>query len=132
MHSRYSSNPLVLWPWGYEVENQVSNWEEHQDVSKLFTNAVVRAGNENEWIAGNSAETIYPASGNSHDFAKAYGKSQLAITVELPPGPNSETRTGFEYPQEKIESLAKEIFMGYLAMGEYVGDTYYNYGNFHD
>lgn len=120
----HSYGPLVLWPFGYQMNLYISNWREHDYVGKLFVDAVNRAGNKDLWVVGNSADILYTANGASDDFSIAYGKSRLAFTVELPPGPSG-FHSGFEYPQDMIESLVKHVFMGYRAMGLYVAETYY-------
>lgn len=88
--------------------------------------AVSGAGNTDDWEVGNSADILYTANGASDDFAIAYGRAKLAYTVELPPGPTHVGFSGFEYPEDMIDTLVKEIFMGYRAMGLYIGETYYH------
>lgn len=123
---------LVLWPFAYKFGQHIWNWREHDHVANLFVSAVTDAGNDDIWVVGNTADTInYTSYGSTQDFAIAYKASELALVIELPPNHPSpeEYENGFEYPPSSIERLVKEIFMGYRAMGLYVGEAYSEYNS---
>lgn len=120
----HSYGPLVLWPWGFQFNLPVANWREHDALGNAFVDAARAAGNEDDWEVGNGADVLYISFGASDDFAMAYGKAKLGYTIELPSAGH-----GFEYPQDMIERLVKEMFMGYRAMGLYIGDRYHRVDN---
>jgi hypothetical protein len=55
---------------------------------------------------------LYEASGCSEDWGKAVAKINHTYVIELKPEQADLPETGFEYPENKIESAALEMYDG--------------------
>lgn len=116
--STHSYGPLVLWPFGFELNVYIKNWREHELVGQKWVDVMKAAGTN--YTLGNSADILYTANGASDDHAVAYAKANLAYTLELPGG----GKAGFDYPQDMIHDLARQTFQGYREFGLYIGENY--------
>jgi hypothetical protein len=57
---------------------------------------------------------LYEASGCSEDWGKAVAKINHTYVIELKPEQADLPETGFEYPENKIESAASEMYDGFV------------------
>lgn len=84
-------------------------------VANIGMNALVETGGQH-WIAGNTFDTIYQASGLTIDYAYDSAGVAYAWTVELRPGgwpgPGLE---GFSPPPSEIEPSGKEVLAMFIA-----------------
>ncbi|CRL08319.1 CLUMA_CG021383, isoform A [Clunio marinus] len=110
--STHSYGDYVLWPFGFASNVYIKNWREHDEVGKLWANAI-RAATGKEYRVGNSADILYTANGASDDHAVAHANANLAYTLELTGGGSA----GFDFPQDKVYDLAVETFLGYRQFG---------------
>lgn len=118
MHS-YSS--FLLYPFSFDFVH-ISNWKQHEELCSIFVETLNRITKFNVYTFGHSASKFYLANGVSDDFAIKVAKSNMAIVIELPGG----GLHGFDFPEEKIERLIKETFVGLKAMSLYVGNVLKN------
>lgn len=70
----------------------------------------------NQWVAGNTYDTIYPASGLSIDYAFDSAGAAYAWTIELRPGGwPGPGLAGFSPPPSSIEPSGKEVLAFFIA-----------------
>lgn len=117
--STHTYGNYVLWPFGFDFNVYVKNWKEHELVGQRFVDAI-RNATGTSYRLGNSADILYTANGASDDHAVAYANANLAFTLELTGG----GANGFDFPQDRINDLVKETFLGYREFGLYIGETY--------
>lgn len=85
-------------------------------VGREAATAMKKAGGDGSvYTVGNSATTLYPASGGSDDWAKALLKLKYAYTIEL----RDTGKYGFLLPARYIIPTAKEA----LALVEVITET---------
>lgn len=120
--STHSYGPMVLWPFGFEMDTYVRNWKEHIEVGQKWVDAIYAHDNRTNYMLGNSADILYTANGASDDHAVAFANANLAYTLELPGGGSY----GFDYPQDMVAGLSRQTFLGYREFGLYIGE-HYNY-----
>lgn len=105
--SLHSSGSVVLYPWGHNG-SLPENGEDLHAVGSIIAETI----NENkspeavDYLAGNSATSLYPTSGSSDDYARFLG-IPYSYTVELPNFGYS-----FELPPSYIEQVVKETWLG--------------------
>lgn len=99
--SFHSYGQFILYPWGYD--NVVP--PDHMDLQRVGQKMAqaIRTTGGATYKVGSSANVLYPASGGSDDWAKAYGV-KYSYTIEL----RDAGRYGFVLPASFITVTAKE------------------------
>jgi len=120
--SLHSYGNLVLYPYGYvtdrELRENVTNWQEHEKVGLLFSEAVYNRSNSNYTV-----KKLEGANGESIDYAASIGVN-LALIIEITNG------HGFILPIKQIHRARSEIFAGVVATARYVANNNWSLGVF--
>ncbi|XP_029671098.1 carboxypeptidase B-like isoform X2 [Formica exsecta] len=102
--SFHSYGQYILYPWGYD-KRLPPDYVDLDNVGRQAATAMKKAGGAaSVYTVGNSATTLYPASGGSDDWAKALLKLKYTYTIEL----RDTGRFGFILPARYIIPTAKE------------------------
>jgi len=102
--SFHSYGQYILYPWGYD-QRVPPDYLTLDKVGRQAAESMKQiAGDNTAYTVGNSAITLYPASGGSDDWAKALLKIKYAYTIEL----RDTGRHGFILPALYIIPTAKE------------------------
>uniref|UniRef100_T1GLZ1 Peptidase M14 domain-containing protein n=1 Tax=Megaselia scalaris TaxID=36166 RepID=T1GLZ1_MEGSC len=115
--SLHSHGEYLLYPWGYD-KIDASNKNELEDVSEAGSQAIFELSGR-KYKVGDMANTLYPASGTSQDFAYHEG-ARISITMELPSGGPAK----FNPPPKDIRKYAEESWIGIRAMASKVIEMY--------
>lgn len=118
--SVHTFGDLVLFPWGYSDNPgplPLDNTAQHVLAGNLFRDAVLAATGKDYFVV-NSLSYFGNINGAVDDNMLAAVGADIAYTLELTDGFN------FLYPEERILALSQETFLGYQALGRYVGETY--------
>lgn len=84
-------------------------------IGKQMAASIKKAGGANSvYTVGNSATTLYAASGGSDDWAKAILKIKYAYTIEL----RDTGKYGFVLPARYITPTAKEALAAVMIVTE--------------
>ncbi|EFN61709.1 Carboxypeptidase B [Camponotus floridanus] len=98
----HSYGQYILYPWGYD-NRLPPDYVDLDKVGREAATAMKKAGGS-VYTVGNSATTLYPASGGSDDWAKALPKLKYTYTIEL----RDTGKYGFLLPARFIIVTAKE------------------------
>ncbi|XP_076649892.1 carboxypeptidase B [Halictus rubicundus] len=110
----HSYGQFILYPWGYD-RRVPPDYADLDMVGKDIAMAMRKAGGENSiYTVGNSATTLYAASGGSDDWAKAILKMKYTYTIEL----RDTGKHGFVLPSRYIIPTAKEALAAVLVVSE--------------
>ncbi|CAL1685712.1 unnamed protein product [Lasius platythorax] len=102
--SFHSYGQYILYPWGYDARLP-PDYVDLDKIGRQAATAMKKAGGAGSvYTVGNSATTLYPASGGSDDWAKALLKLKYTYTIEL----RDTGRYGFILPARYIIPTAKE------------------------
>ncbi|OXU22503.1 hypothetical protein TSAR_005494 [Trichomalopsis sarcophagae] len=100
----HSYGQYILYPWGYD-RRVPPDYKDLDNVGKQMAAAMRAAGGANSaYTVGNSATTLYAASGGADDWAKAHLKIKYTYTVEL----RDKGQNGFVLPAKYIKPTAEE------------------------
>lgn len=91
-----------MYPWGYD-KRVPPDYMELDTIGRQAAAAMEKIGGS-VYTVGNSASTLYPASGGSDDWAKALLKIKYTYTIEL----RDTGKYGFILPARYIIPTAKE------------------------
>lgn len=108
----HTYSQLILTPWGY-TSRKPPTYTEIMRVANIGRNTLIATGGQ-QWTAGNTYDTIYPASGLSIDYAYDTAGVAYSWTIELRPGPNSGLN-GFSPPPSYIEPSGREVLAMFIA-----------------
>ncbi|XP_076377356.1 carboxypeptidase B isoform X1 [Megalopta genalis] len=110
----HSYGQFILYPWGYD-RRVPPDYADLENVGRDMAMAMRKAGGENSaYTVGNSATTLYAASGGSDDWAKAILKMKYTYTIEL----RDTGKHGFVLPSRYIIPTAKEALAAVLVVSE--------------
>ncbi|GAB1860577.1 Carboxypeptidase B [Camponotus japonicus] len=98
----HSYGQYILYPWGYD-NRLPPDYVDLDKIGRQAATAMKKAGGS-VYTVGNSATTLYPASGGSDDWAKALLKHKYTYTIEL----RDTGKYGFLLPARYIIPTAKE------------------------
>lgn len=65
--STHTYGPMVLWPFGFEMDVYIKNHKEHQELGDRYANAIFEATGQ-RYEVGNSADILYTANGEFYDL----------------------------------------------------------------
>lgn len=99
--SLHSYSQLIMFPHGYTSE-KVSNYDDLKAIGEK-TIAAIKTRNGTVFKCGSVYETIYPASGSSHDWAYSELKIPISYIFELR-GPST-SKDMFILPADQIEVI---------------------------
>ncbi|XP_076632656.1 carboxypeptidase B [Colletes latitarsis] len=112
--SFHSYGQFILYPWGYD-KRVPPDYADLEKVGRQMSSAMRKAGGANSgYTVGNSATTLYAASGGSDDWAKAILKMKYAFTVEL----RDTGKHGFVLPSRYIIPTSKEALAAVLVVAD--------------
>ncbi|XP_034951289.1 carboxypeptidase B-like isoform X1 [Chelonus insularis] len=112
--SFHSYGQYILYPWGYD-RRVPPDYADLERVGQQSALAMKSAGGVGSvYTVGNSATTLYAASGGSDDWAKAVLKVKYAYTIEL----RDTGKSGFILPARYIIPTAKEALAAVLTVTE--------------
>ncbi|XP_072767309.1 LOW QUALITY PROTEIN: carboxypeptidase B [Anoplolepis gracilipes] len=112
--SFHSYGQYILYPWGYD-KRLPPDYVELDKVGRTAATAMKKAGGAGSvYTVGNSASTLYPASGGSDDWAKALLKLKYTYTIEL----RDTGKYGFILPARYIIPTAKEALAAVEVVAE--------------
>lgn len=94
---------------------------DHEDVGGRVR-STIQAINGTTYLLGMTAETLYRASGISHDYAVARANYSMSFTMELPGGGSQ----GFDIPASRIPDVIAETRPGLVVFAEYVAEKWGN------
>lgn len=119
--SMHSFSSFLMYPYSFDFV-YINNWRQHQELCQIFVDTVNRITRFKPYNFGHSASEFYPASGVSDDYVIGKVGANMSIVIELPRGGNH----GYDFPEEDIEDLVKETFLGLAQIGFYVGNNFHN------
>lgn len=103
-----------MYPWGYD-KRVPPDYADLENVGRQVAAAMKKAGGANSvYTVGNSATTLYAASGGSDDWAKAILKMKYTYTIEL----KDTGKYGFVLPAHYIIPTAKEALAAVMVVTE--------------
>ena len=103
-----------MYPWGYD-RRVPPDYSDLDRVGQRAAAAMKAAGGAgSDYIVGNSASTLYAASGGSDDWAKAVHKIKYTYTIEL----RDKGKYGFVLPARYIIPTAKEALAAVTVITE--------------
>ncbi|GJQ72416.1 hypothetical protein Trydic_g3495 [Trypoxylus dichotomus] len=110
--SYHSYGQYILYPWGYDRLVP----PDHADLRRVGEQAAkaMREAAGGSYTVGAAANTLYPASGGSDDWAKGSMKIKYTYTIEL----RDNGRYGFVLPASYIIPAAKEGLAALRVIGE--------------
>jgi len=114
----HSYGQYFLYPWGYEFDSYIDNWEDHEIVGQRFANAIYNV-NGTTFLVGNAAMLLYTAYGGGSDYA-AFQGIEISSTIELPGGGDY----GFDLPASRIIPVVEETWMGLEQILHYVAEVH--------
>ncbi|XP_060823918.1 carboxypeptidase B-like isoform X2 [Bombus pascuorum] len=110
----HSYGQYILYPWGYD-KRVPPDYADLENVGRQVAAAMKKAGGANSvYTVGNSATTLYAASGGSDDWAKAILKMKYTYTIEL----KDTGKYGFVLPAHYIIPTAKEALAAVMVVTE--------------
>ncbi|XP_031371023.1 carboxypeptidase B-like isoform X1 [Apis dorsata] len=110
----HSYGQYVLYPWGYD-KRVPPDYADLDSVGKQVSTAMRKADEaRSAYTVGNSATTLYAASGGSDDWAKAILKMKYTYTIEL----RDTGKYGFVLPSRYIIPTAKEALAAVMVVTE--------------
>ncbi|XP_015610145.1 carboxypeptidase B [Cephus cinctus] len=110
----HSYGQYILYPWGYD-RKVPPDYADLERVGRQAAAAMKAAGGAaSVYTVGNSATTLYAASGGSDDWAKAIPKIKYTYTIEL----RDRGRNGFVLPAHYIIPTAKEALAAVKVITE--------------
>ncbi|XP_048267587.1 carboxypeptidase B isoform X1 [Bombus terrestris] len=110
----HSYGQYILYPWGYD-KRVPPDYADLENVGRQAAAAMKKAGGANSvYTVGNSATTLYAASGGSDDWAKAILKMKYTYTIEL----KDTGKYGFVLPAHYIIPTAKEALAAVMVVTE--------------
>ncbi|CAK9827357.1 Carboxypeptidase B [Anthophora retusa] len=110
----HSYGQYILYPWGYD-KRVPPDYADLERVGRQVATAMRKAGGANSaYTVGNSATTLYAASGGSDDWAKAILKMKYTYTIEL----RDTGMHGFVLPARYIIPTAKEALAAIMVVTE--------------
>lgn len=121
----HSYGSVILYPYAYEEDLLVDDFERYEEVGGLAREAIY-AVNGTEFVVGNWVEHLYLASGTATDYATGVENIGLAFTIELPRSNKPGGLEGFDMEPERIYGICTELMDGFMALGNYVHDNYCN------
>lgn len=116
----HSYGDYLLYPFGFNKGIHNENEANLQSLGIRVASAIRRVNASRNYVVGNSASALYPASGASDDFAAGAVGIDYAYTVELSGGGNQ----GFDLEPSKIQTVSNEIFAGYREYAIWVGENF--------
>lgn len=117
--SMHSCASFLLFPYSFDYV-YISNWKQHEELCQTYVDTLNRITKFNQYSFGHSASQFYLANGVSDDFAVGEAKAEMSIVVELPGAGGK----GFDFPEDKLEALVKETFVGLYQFGIYVSQNF--------
>ncbi|XP_033232029.1 uncharacterized protein LOC117183007 [Belonocnema kinseyi] len=112
--SFHSYGQYILYPWGYD-RRVPPDYTDLDRVGQQAAAAMKAAGGAgSDYTVGNSASTLYAASGGSDDWAKAIHKIKYTYTIEL----RDTGKFGFVLPARYIIPTAKEALAAVTVITE--------------
>ncbi|XP_043264933.1 carboxypeptidase B-like [Colletes gigas] len=112
--SFHSYGQFILYPWGYD-KRVPPDYADLEKVGRQMSSEMRKAGGANSgYTVGNSATTLYAASGGSDDWAKAILKMKYSFTVEL----RDTGKHGFVLPSRYIIPTSKEALAAVLVVAD--------------
>ncbi|RZC37365.1 carboxypeptidase B-like [Asbolus verrucosus] len=110
--SFHSYGQYVLYPWGYD-RVVPPDYKDLESVGRKIASAIRSVGGPS-YTVGPAANTLYPASGGSDDWAKGVAKFKYAYTIEL----RDNGRYGFVLPAAYIQPTGKEALAAVRVIAE--------------
>ncbi|XP_014275317.1 carboxypeptidase B [Halyomorpha halys] len=101
----HSYGQFILIPYGYDYNAFPPDFKEMERVAIRASHAMARSGGQH-YTVGNTAHTLYPASGGSDDWVKAQTGATYVYTIEL----RDKGNYGFTLPARQILPTAKEAY----------------------
>ncbi|KAF3933746.1 hypothetical protein ABW19_dt0206783 [Dactylella cylindrospora] len=109
----HSFSQLILLPYGYDCNRQVSNYQ-YQIGLAQGTASAVRGVHGTRFTSGATCPTLYKAVGGSTDWMQDVGKAQVSWCIEL--RPSSGGSSGFVLPASQIKPSGEEMWQGMLYL----------------
>lgn len=110
----HSYGQFILYPWGYD-KRVPPDYADLERVGREMSEAMRKEGGANSaYKVGNSATTLYAASGGADDWAKAMLKMKYTYTIEL----RDTGKHGFVLPSRYIIPASKEALAAVLVVAE--------------
>ncbi|XP_075211067.1 carboxypeptidase B-like isoform X1 [Lycorma delicatula] len=110
----HSYGQYILYPWGYSARVP-PDYADLDRVGRKAAAAIQNAGGP-AYTVGNSASTLYSASGGADDWAKGVAGIKYSYTIEL----RDNGRYGFVLPAQFIEPCGKESLGAIKVIAEEV------------
>ncbi|XP_039281417.1 carboxypeptidase B isoform X3 [Nilaparvata lugens] len=110
----HSYGQYILYPWGYD-RKVPPDYADLDRVGRKMARAIQSAGGPS-YTVGNSAATLYAASGGADDWAKGAAGIKYTYTIEL----RDNGAYGFVLPAQFIEPTARDAMAAIKVIAEEV------------
>ncbi|XP_014275318.3 carboxypeptidase B [Halyomorpha halys] len=113
--SFHSYGQLILIPFGFDYNEVPHDYDDLKRVGDSMMQKILASGGP-QYLVGNSANTLYPASGVSDDWAKGVARVKYSYTIEL----RDIGRYGFMLPPEEIIHTAIDALTAFKVIASAV------------
>ncbi|CAJ0576156.1 unnamed protein product, partial [Mesorhabditis spiculigera] len=105
----HTYSQIWIHPYGHKKDSYPGDIQELYDVGKKATRELAKLYGT-KYILGSGADTLYPASGGSEDWAKKHAKIKFVYLLEL--RPDEKNWDGFILEERELVPTAKETWAG--------------------
>ncbi|XP_026742272.1 carboxypeptidase B-like [Trichoplusia ni] len=110
--SLHSYGQYLVYPWGYTGEILPKEWKRLDNMARVVSQAVVKAGGLPFKVM--SAGKWYPAAGGSDDFAFGGAGIPYSYTMELTDGYE------FTFPESRLRNTLPTFYEGFKSFGSQI------------
>ncbi|GMR54038.1 hypothetical protein PMAYCL1PPCAC_24233, partial [Pristionchus mayeri] len=103
----HSYSQILMYPFGHQVRTYSNDLDDLRNTALSAANALQRLYGTT-YKVGTGADTLYPASGGSEDWAKGKGGVKYSYLFEL--RPEEQVWDGFLLPENQIMPTARETW----------------------
>ncbi|CAI4225218.1 unnamed protein product [Auanema sp. JU1783] len=103
----HSYSQILMYPFGHQVRTYSNDLNDLRSTALSASQALRRLYGTN-YKVGTGADTLYPASGGSEDWAKGKGHAKYSFLFEL--RPEEQVWDGFLLPENQIMPTARETW----------------------
>ncbi|CAB3407889.1 unnamed protein product [Caenorhabditis bovis] len=111
----HTYSQIWIHPYGHKKDAYPGDIKDLYDVGKKAANALKRVYGT-KYIVGSGADTLYPASGGSEDWAKHEAKAKFVYLLEL--RPDEKNWDGFILDEKELIPTARETWEGVRVVAE--------------
>ncbi|KAI6182509.1 ShKT domain-containing protein [Aphelenchoides bicaudatus] len=111
----HTYSQIWIHPYGHRKDSYPGDVQDLYNVGKRATNALSKLYGT-KYLLGSGADTLYPASGGSEDWAKQTGAIKYVYLLEL--RPDEKNWDGFILDEEQLIPTAQETWAGIKVVAD--------------